>query len=375
MATKKKARNKNVKEYSEYKVEKAGRKFCDMPEMTIRRFSENVDPHRAAFILHMDDMWVNGTVIHYCFFDHAEHDSPERWTGNSSDKNEVRKAFEKWKELGIGLDFAEVSSLEEAEIRIGFDQNDGSWSYLGTYPIDNIPLSRRTMNFGWPLTTPHGKDTALHEIGHSIGAKHEHQNPFSGIQWDRQAVYDYFSGPPNNWSKSTIDRNILDAVAESEVEGSVWDNNSIMHYEFDALMINGPPPFDSDGIHPKNGLSAKDKEWAMKFYPPIMKNDYINIVPFKSEIIQIEPGEQVNLIIKPNSSRKYTMQTFGEADTLMVLFEDDGSGSPAYLQADDDSGTDFNARIEQRLLSGKTYILRIRLYYAYAAGETAVMLW
>jgi hypothetical protein len=172
-----------------------------------------------------------------------------------------------------------------------------------------------------------------------------------------------------------IDRNILDTVAESEVEGSVWDSNSVMHYEFDATMIDGPQPYDSKGIHPTNGLSAKDKVWVRKFYPLIKKRDYVTLVPFKSEVIHIDPGEQVNLIIKPDVTRKYTMQTFGEADTLMVLFEDDGSGEPVYLQADDDSGTDFNAKIEQRLMSGKSYILRIRLYYANATGEAAVMLW
>ncbi|MEJ2691522.1 MAG: M12 family metallopeptidase [Candidatus Thiodiazotropha sp.] len=346
-----------------------------MPEMAVRPLSQNVDPQRAAFILHMNDMWVNGTVIHYCFFEHTKHDSPRSWTGTTADKNAVKKAFSEWKGLGIGLDFVEVKSLEEAEIRIGFDQDEGSWSYLGTYPIDNVPMRQRTMNFGWSLTTRHGRDTALHEIGHAIGAKHEHQNPFAGIQWNRQEVYDYFSGPPNSWGRSMVDRNILDTVAKNEVEGSVWDSNSIMHYEFDAVMIDGPPPYDSKGIHPGNGLSAKDKTWARKFYPQIKKRDYVTLVPFKSEIIRIEPGEQVNLIIQPDVTRRYTMQTFGEADTLMVLFEDDGSGDPVYLQSDDDSGTDFNAKIEQRLMSGKRYILRIRLYYANATGEAAVMLW
>jgi hypothetical protein len=148
-----------------------------------------------------------------------------------------------------------------------------------------------------------------------------------------------------------------------------------MHYEFRAAFIEGPPPFDTKGIHPKDGLSAKDKAWVKRFYPSLSKRDYVELRPFKSEIIQLEAGEQINLLIKPDVTRKYTLQTFGEADTLMVLFEDDGSDDPIYLQADDDSGTDYNAKIVQRLMAGKTYILRIRLYYAQAVGETAVMLW
>ncbi len=376
MATKKKTANApTAPEKLAYKAEKAGRKFCDMPEMATRVISPDVDPRRAAFVLHISDMWVNGTVIHYCFFEHDKHGSPKSWTGSTSDKRQVRKSFQEWKDLGIGLEFVEVNKLDEAEIRIGFDQDEGSWSYLGTYPINKIPAAQRTMNFGWSLTTAHGKDTALHEIGHALGAKHEHQNPFSGIQWDRSAVYDYFSGPPNNWSHSKIDRNILDAVEESDVEGSVWDGDSIMHYEFHAQLIEGPPPYDASGIHPANGLSAKDKSWAKRFYPAIKKKDHVALQPFRSEVIGIGAGEQVNLVIKPDVTRKYTMQTFGEADTLMVLFEDGGNDEPVYLQADDDSGTDYNAKIEQRLMKGKTYILRLRLYYANATGEAAVMLW
>jgi len=37
--------------------------------MTLRVFGPEVDPRRAALILLMADEWVNGTVLHYCFFD------------------------------------------------------------------------------------------------------------------------------------------------------------------------------------------------------------------------------------------------------------------------------------------------------------------
>jgi len=358
-----------------HRAQKAGRKFCDMPEMAPRQLPPDMDPQRASFVAGLSDMWVNGTVIHYCFFEHSKHESPPQWTGKAADKRQVRKAFQAWKDLGIGLEFAEVTSPDEAEIRIGFDQNEGSWSYLGTYPVNRLASSQRTMNFGWSLTTPHGQDTALHEIGHALAAKHEHQNPFSGIAWNRPAVYDYFRGPPNNWSEVKIDHNILSSLNESEVEGSDWDGDSIMHYEFNADLIDGPPPYDATGIHPADGLSPKDKAWVKRFYPPLKKKDYVELRPFESEVIQLAAGEQINLLIKPEVSRKYTMQTFGESDVIMVLFEGDIASEPVYLQADDDSGTEYNAKITQRLMKGRSYILRVRLYYATATGETAVMVW
>jgi len=34
-----------------------------------------------------------------------------------------------------------------------------------------------------------GLDTAVHEIGHSLGFPHEYQNPKAGIVWNEEAVY------------------------------------------------------------------------------------------------------------------------------------------------------------------------------------------
>ena len=56
-----------------------------------------------------------------------------------------------------------------------------------------------------------------------------------------------------------------------------------------------------------------------------------------------------------------------------MLFED-VNGESVYLAGDDDSGTEFNAMIENRLLHGRTYYLRLRLYYD-KSGHEAVMLW
>ena len=65
------------------------------------------------------------------------------------------------------------------------------------------------MNFGWLLRGDDGRDIALHEIGHILGFHHEQQNPFAGIEWDENAVYRYFTGPPNNWSRNKTCHNVL----------------------------------------------------------------------------------------------------------------------------------------------------------------------
>ena len=59
----------------------------------------------------------------------------------------------------------------------------------------------------------------------------------------------------------------------------------------------------------------------------------------------------------------------------MVLFEYDADGKPQYVSADDDSGEGFNSHLKVRLVKGRRYVLRIRLYWSGATGRTAVMMW
>jgi hypothetical protein len=83
---------------------------------------------------------------------------------------------------------------------------------------------------------------------------------------------------------------------------------------------------------------------------------------------------QLKFYIRPTGTRKYEIATFGVADTVMVLFEE-VDGAPRYLSGDDDSGEALNSRIQYRLLAGRTYILRIRLYWQHRKGDFGVMMW
>jgi hypothetical protein len=332
-------------------------------------FDASVASHRAALIRISEKKWVNGTVLHYCFLD-----QPANWRGADNQKDAVRAAFAEWKALGIGLEFVEVSDPRDAEIRIGFDPNDGAWSYVGRDNIDYATdPAERTMNFGWDLTDEYGHDTALHEIGHAIGFSHEHQNPNAGIVWDEDAVLKYFAGSPNFWPEAVTRHNILDKLSALETEGSEWDSDSIMHYQFPSGLILQPEKYQKKPLIPEPGLSGHDIAEALRFYPTLAPELPV-LEPWVSERIRIAAGQQLDYVIEPTYSREYTMQTFGSLDTVMVLFEEIG-GENVYYDGDDDSGTRFNARISARLVRARKYVLRIRLYFAEQAGEGAVMLW
>lgn len=352
----------------EAEAEEAPLGYCALPPTPPRVLGPEVSAERARLIALIGKKWVNGTKLRYCFFEGAP-------AGAGDDQKDiVRLGFEKWKEVGIGIKFEEVRDLGSAEVRIGFVQGDGAWSYLGRDVVDIPGRFERTMNFGWDLQTdPRREDVAVHEIGHTLGFPHEHQNPFAGIVWDEDAVYRYFGGPPNNWPRQTTEFNILRKLAPAEVEGSQWDPDSVMHYGFPAGLIRQPEQYRS-GVRPAGGLSARDVAQAKVFYPPLDEAANPELKPFRSQTLTLAPAQQKNFSIQPTVTRNYTVQTFGGSDTVMVLFEDQ-NGDLRYVTGDDDSGTDRNARITARLVAGRRYVLRIRMYSSFDSGEIAVMMW
>jgi hypothetical protein len=347
-----------------------GSRVCALPPVPERQLAANVSIGRERLIRIIEKKWVNGTQLHYYFFTNGP------WAGAQAQRDLVVKGFKVWADLDIGIEFVPVNDIAAAEIRIGFLQGDGAWSYVGRDVLEFPGQQERTMNFGWDLThDPRREFVAVHEIGHTLGFPHEHQNPFSGIVWDEPAVYQRFAGPPNNWPQSTTFHNILRKLSASEVEGTAWDSDSIMHYDFPAGLVLQPEQYRTEGIHPHGGLSEHDIAQVKLFYPPIQNTSYPRLEPMRSQTLSIAAGQQRDFSIEPTESREYTIGTFGRSDTVMVLFEKTDDDDLKFVAGDDDSGTDLNARIVEWLEQGKSYVLRIRLYLNWASADTAVMLW
>jgi hypothetical protein len=348
--------------------------MCAVREGPPRQFPATLSGERTRLIIMHADKWVNGTVLKYAFFEPKEPFT--RWAGTDALRAQTRRAFQRYTDLGVGLRFEMVSDRPSAQIRIGFEQGDGHWSYVGRQVLRQ-GADDRTMNLD-PTdgisSGDYGVDVATHEIGHTLGFPHEHQNPNAGIVWDEEAVYRALAGPPNNWSREMTFHNIIRKIPPDQVQGSSWDHDSIMHYPFEPGLILKPEEYQQ-GLHPKGGLSQRDAEWVHTFYPPQTPADDEELVLLEAKRLQINPGEQRSFVLKPAVDRYYEIRTFGTSDTVIVLFERTPDGQETYLTGDDDSGEDRNAQIVRRLHEGRTYVLRMRLYYAADAGETAVMWW
>ena len=348
--------------------------YCALPPQREIVLPPGISTQRANAILPGRTKWVNGTTLRYYFFGSTNDGCPPAWRVPDPQANVVRAAFQTWMDLGIGLHFTEVQDRSEAEIRIGFDQSDGSWSYVGR-DILEFGANDRTMNFGWDLTAnDYGTTTALHEIGHTIGLPHEHQNPYAGIVWDEEKVYAYLGGPPNNWPRNVTFNNVLRKLSAAEVTGSGWDPDSIMEYGFPPGLVKEPAKFHDNGINPPGTLSETDTEYVLKWYPPVGSAKPAVLKPFVSSPATLRPGEQLNYTLQPAETRDYKIGMFGDSDMVLVLFES-VDGDLRQLAADDDSGEDRNALIEAKLFQGHEYVIRARLYYAWNSGNTSVMYW
>ncbi|MER8225563.1 M12 family metallopeptidase [Streptomyces sp. NPDC094143] len=357
-------------------------RYCSLAQAPAPAFAPGLAAERLSALRSGWRMWVNGTVLHYWFFD-GDTDASVipvpgtgmtrrvPWAGAEEQRDVVRACFRQWQDLGIGISFAEVDDRSEAELRIGFQLGAGSWSAVGR---DALLAGRheRTMNFGWDLTAPGERGTALHEIGHALGMLHEHQSPFAGIHWDDEAVYAELSGPPNHWSRERTHRNILRKLGPDEVNGSVWDPQSVMEFPFPSGLVLEPERYRA-GIDPPGTLSAGDQEFALRWYPPADREPAA-LVPFRSVPLGLGPGGQGDFVVDPPETRTYTLGTFGDSDAVVVVFEE-RDGEPRYLAGRDDGGTRQNATVGVRLVKGRRYLVRIRLYSAWGAGETAVMCW
>jgi hypothetical protein len=198
--------------------------------------------------------WTDGQTVRCRFLD-----------GSPTQQHLVEEKVHIWEQYAkIHFDF---SDDPDAEIRISFQADAGSWSAVGTdcLVVSYFPKHMPTMNFGWlkdNTADDEYRRVVVHEFGHALGCIHEHQSPKEHLHWDLNAVYAAFSGPPNYWSKADIDANILEKYSPKGISATAFDAHSIMLYQFDGSLFT-----DHKGTPLNTELSAHDKQFIRAMYP------------------------------------------------------------------------------------------------------------
>ena len=211
--------------------------------------------HLARMAVVISKKWPAGSILKCLFLD-----------GTAKMQKKVQAISHEW-EKHESIKFKYVKS-GTADIRISFYADAGSWSAVGRDALNQsyFPAHQPTMNYGWLRDdTPDEeyKRVVLHEFGHALGCVHEHQQPKFTRLWDEVAVYKYFAGPPNYWSKDDIRSNVLKKYSPTGVAATEFDPKSIMLYAFDGRLFKdagGPTNTNSD-------LSALDVKMIKKMYP------------------------------------------------------------------------------------------------------------
>lgn len=195
-------------------------------------------------------LWKNGRTLRVRFLD-----------GDPVLQQKVMKVAEEWTQHA-NLRFHVIDS-EEEDLRVSFKQA-GSWSLTGTQALV-APRAEPTINFGWlDASTPDEEihRTVLHEFGHVLGMIHEFQNPGANIDWNWNAVYELFSGPPNNWTKDAIDATFKPYDVKDLPHYRDFDPDSIMMFSFPAELTHNNVAFKQGST-----LSESDKLFAAALYP------------------------------------------------------------------------------------------------------------
>ena len=310
--------------------------------------------HPLSMALITGAMWPKtGRLLRVSFLD-----------GDPAVHARIPKHAEAWSQYAnITFDFA---STPAAEIRISFEDS-GSWSWVGTECL-SIPKEEPTMNYGW-LTPDTDEDeysrVVTHEFGHALGCIHEHQNPTAGIPWNRPAVYRYYQGPPNSWTKREVDSNLFDRYSTTLTQFSAFDRDSIMEYPIPAEFTDNKLVIGLNRV-----LSELDKRFIGGQYPlKPLPEPTLEVDGPATEAAIGAHGEVDTFHFTVGAAGQYTIETSGPTDVLLSVFGPDAE--TRFVASDDDSGSSFNAQVVNDLGPG-TYTVRVRHYSPSGTGQYGV---
>lgn len=175
-------------------------------------------------------------------------------------RRRVIEMSSRWSKF-CGVSFAETTG--KGDIRVSFDPHGGHWSHIGSY-AQRINWRKSTMNLQINDDTAEDElsRVVLHEFGHALGLLHEHRRGDSGLVWNENEVYKYYTGYPNFWKRDQVKEQVLDPVYVRNPISTPYDPKSIMHYPVPQQFLKR-----GKAIGWNRDISAYDQVAILRAYP------------------------------------------------------------------------------------------------------------
>jgi hypothetical protein len=190
------------------------------------------------------DLWPNGATLRIGFFG-----------GSLGQRANFQQALSEW--LRYANLHADYVAVTDAQVRVSFLPQQGSWSAIGTDCL-TYPPDRPTVNFG--SQEPGG--IYLRFAGYVLGLVREPLNPMARLHWNRDAVYKAFKEAPLlHWTRDQVD-SVFFWPAMPYPGSRPFDPNSIMMVDLPAKFFTDLKEFKAPST-----LSPSDKQYIATLYP------------------------------------------------------------------------------------------------------------